>query len=37
MAYGLGVWRGCAENRTIAPLLPRLWWSSKDGLGSRTR
>ncbi|WP_433478704.1 mycofactocin biosynthesis glycosyltransferase MftF [Spirillospora sp. CA-142024] len=37
LAYGLGVWRGCAAERTIAPLLPRLWWTSKDGLGSRSR
>ncbi|SFN30191.1 mycofactocin system glycosyltransferase [Actinomadura madurae] len=35
-AYGLGVWRGCVEERTVAPLLPRLWWTSKDGLGSRS-
>ncbi len=24
LAYGLGVWAGCARHRTIAPLLPRL-------------
>jgi hypothetical protein len=23
-AYGVGVWRGCAEENTIAPLVPRL-------------
>ncbi|SEG67147.1 mycofactocin system glycosyltransferase [Thermomonospora echinospora] len=33
MAYGLGVWHGCLRERTLAPLLPRLWWSSRDGLG----
>jgi hypothetical protein len=24
IAYSLGVWQGCAERRTIRPLLPRL-------------
>jgi hypothetical protein len=23
-AYGAGVWLGCARERTLAPLLPRL-------------
>jgi mycofactocin system glycosyltransferase len=34
LAYGAGVWRGCVRERTIRPLLPRLWWTSRDGLGS---
>ncbi|MFD0854853.1 hypothetical protein ACFQ07_21615, partial [Actinomadura adrarensis] len=34
LAYGAGVWRGCAKQRTVRPLLPHLWWTSRDGLGS---
>ncbi|MEV5414209.1 mycofactocin biosynthesis glycosyltransferase MftF [Thermopolyspora sp. NPDC052614] len=32
LAYGLGAWRGCVRHRTIAPLRPHLWWTSRDGL-----
>jgi hypothetical protein len=28
LAYSLGVWQGCAEHKTIRPLLPGLWWRS---------
>ncbi|MGH3425460.1 MAG: hypothetical protein ACRDO8_12055, partial [Nocardioidaceae bacterium] len=24
VAYGLGVWRGCVRERTLAPVLPRI-------------
>jgi mycofactocin glycosyltransferase len=29
LAYSLGVWQGCLRQRTIRPLLPRLWWRSR--------
>jgi len=43
-AYGLGVWVGCARERTVAPLVPRISWRSRvwssrtlrDDLGSRS-
>jgi len=28
VAYSVGVWQGCAANRTAGPLRPRLWWWS---------
>lgn len=28
LAYSIGVWQGCVQNRTAAPLRPRLWWWS---------
>ena len=28
-AYGLGVWVGCARERTAAPLVPRISWRSR--------
>jgi mycofactocin glycosyltransferase len=28
-AYGLGVWAGCARERTVAPLVPRISWRSR--------
>ncbi|MGO9857280.1 MAG: mycofactocin biosynthesis glycosyltransferase MftF [Acidimicrobiales bacterium] len=28
-AYGLGVWVGCARERTVAPLVPRISWRSR--------
>jgi mycofactocin glycosyltransferase len=28
LAYSLGVWQGCAEHKTVRPLLPALWWRS---------
>lgn len=28
LAYSIGVWRGCAQRRTVRPLLPRLGWRS---------
>ena len=28
-AYGAGVWVGCARERTIAPLVPRISWRSR--------
>ncbi len=43
-AYGLGVWAGCARERTFTPLVPRISWRSRvwssrtlhHDLGSRT-
>jgi mycofactocin system glycosyltransferase len=29
VAYGSGVWAGCAQARTLEPLVPRLVWSSR--------
>jgi mycofactocin system glycosyltransferase len=29
VAYGLGVWAGCARERTVLPLVPRLTWRSR--------
>jgi mycofactocin system glycosyltransferase len=29
VAYGLGVWAGCARERTMLPLIPRLAWRSR--------
>ena len=26
IAYGAGVWAGCARSRTLAPLLPKVAW-----------
>jgi hypothetical protein len=26
ISYGVGVWTGCARERTLAPLLPRISW-----------
>ncbi|HYB16451.1 MAG TPA: hypothetical protein VEF71_13410, partial [Streptosporangiaceae bacterium] len=31
VGYSLGVWQGCAERRTIRPLLPRLGRRQEDG------
>jgi mycofactocin system glycosyltransferase len=31
VAYGLGVWVGCAEARTVAPLVPLVAWSLRQG------
>ncbi len=28
-AYGAGVWAGCARERTVTPLLPRISWRSR--------
>ncbi len=28
-AYGLGVWVGCARERTLVPLIPRVSWRSR--------
>ncbi len=28
-AYGLGVWVGCARQRTLVPLIPRVSWRSR--------
>jgi hypothetical protein len=44
LAYGAGVWRSCLQERTLAPLLPRLafkarvWSTSslRSQLGGRT-
>jgi mycofactocin system glycosyltransferase len=32
LAYGIGVWKGCLNQRTAAPLRPKLWWFSPDGI-----
>ncbi len=32
VAYSVGVWKGCLRERTTAPLRPRLWWFSADGI-----
>lgn len=37
LAYGLGVWRGCVHHRTLAPICPRLWWMSRDGVSPDRR
>lgn len=37
IAYSLGVWRGCLGEGTAAPLLPKLWWSSGDGVTPSAR
>jgi hypothetical protein len=29
VAYGIGVWTGCARERTVRPLVPRLAWRSR--------
>ncbi len=29
VAYGIGVWAGCARERTLEPLLPRVVWRSR--------
>jgi mycofactocin system glycosyltransferase len=29
VAYGLGVWTGCARERTVLPLVPRFAWRSR--------
>ncbi len=29
VAYGLGVWAGCARERTVTPLVPRISWRSR--------
>ena len=28
-AYGLGVWVGCARERTLVPLIPRISWRAR--------
>ncbi len=28
-AYGIGVWSGCARERTLVPLVPRISWRSR--------
>jgi hypothetical protein len=28
-AYGAGVWAGCARERTLVPLVPRISWRSR--------
>jgi len=39
VAYSIGVWQGCVHHRTARPLLPRLWWHSREAGrdGSRNR
>ena len=37
IAYSVGVWKGCLRERTTAPLLPRLWWFSPDGITPPSR
>jgi mycofactocin system glycosyltransferase len=32
IAYSIGVWKGCLNQRTTAPLRPKLWWFSSDGI-----
>jgi hypothetical protein len=32
VAYSIGVWKGCLQEHTTAPLRPRLWWFSADGI-----
>lgn len=32
IAYSIGVWKGCLQERTTAPLRPRLWWFAADGI-----
>ena len=29
VAYGTGVWVGCARERTVVPLIPRVSWRSR--------
>ena len=29
VAYGTGVWVGCARERTLVPLIPRVSWRSR--------
>ena len=29
VAYGAGVWVGCARERTVVPLVPRISWRSR--------
>ena len=29
VAYGAGVWVGCARERTLVPLIPRVAWRSR--------
>ena len=29
VAYGAGVWAGCARERVLEPLLPRIVWRSR--------
>ncbi|HXY27299.1 MAG TPA: hypothetical protein VEH82_03390, partial [Acidimicrobiales bacterium] len=36
-AYGAGVWVGCARERTLEPLLPRLVWRSPSWSSSALR
>ena len=37
VAYGAGVWRGCAREREFSPLLPWLSWNPLDAARSRLR
>ena len=29
VAYGTGIWVGCARERTLAPLIPRISWRAR--------
>jgi mycofactocin system glycosyltransferase len=37
VAYGAGVWTGCARERTITPLIPRVWWRARVWSSSALR
>jgi mycofactocin glycosyltransferase len=36
VGYSLGVWQGCAERRTLRPLLPRLGDGQEDSPGAKS-
>ncbi len=37
VAYGTGVWVGCARERTLVPLVPRVSWRSRVWSASTLR